>query len=146
MILNLKEVYKSGKESRDFFFLYEPDEELSTIPNVSVVLPVKINGTLTLTGAHSCLVEGEITFSLKGECSRCLKETEKEYFTSFSEEVSDGENGYKVINDTVDLGKIADDAILAEMPLVLLCDENCKGLCGTCGKDLNEGDCGCRKQ
>ena len=27
-----------------------------------------------------------------------------------------------------------------------LCSEDCKGLCPTCGKDLNEGPCGCGKE
>ncbi len=27
-----------------------------------------------------------------------------------------------------------------------LCKEDCKGLCPTCGKDLNEGPCGCKKE
>ena len=26
-----------------------------------------------------------------------------------------------------------------------LCSEDCKGLCSTCGADLNEGECGCSK-
>ena len=25
----------------------------------------------------------------------------------------------------------------------VLCREDCKGLCPVCGKDLNDGDCGC---
>ena len=28
-------------------------------------------------------------------------------------------------------------------PLKVLCREDCKGLCRVCGKDLNEGECGC---
>ena len=33
-----------------------------------------------------------------------------------------------------------------ELPLVPLCDEDCKGLCPTCGANLNEGPCGCEKE
>ena len=28
-------------------------------------------------------------------------------------------------------------------PFVILCKEDCKGLCPTCGADLNEGPCAC---
>ena len=28
----------------------------------------------------------------------------------------------------------------------LLCREDCKGLCFRCGKDLNEGPCGCQAE
>ena len=37
-------------------------------------------------------------------------------------------------------------AIVFELPLVPLCDEDCKGLCPTCGANLNEGPCGCEKE
>ena len=29
------------------------------------------------------------------------------------------------------------------MEMAVLCREDCKGLCPHCGKDLNEGPCGC---
>lgn len=39
---------------------------------------------------------------------------------------------------------VRDYAFLA-VPMKKLCKEDCKGLCSSCGKDLNEGDCGCQK-
>ena len=30
-----------------------------------------------------------------------------------------------------------------KFPVRFLCDEDCKGLCPKCGKDLNEGECSC---
>ena len=27
-----------------------------------------------------------------------------------------------------------------------VCSEDCKGLCATCGADLNEGPCGCKPE
>ena len=33
-----------------------------------------------------------------------------------------------------------------DMETKFLCREDCKGLCPTCGKNLNLGPCGCRKQ
>ena len=143
MILDLRKTARSGKEKESFFFLYEPKEELSSIPEVKVVLPVKIEGTMTLTGEHSCLIDGEVCFSLKGECTRCLKETEREYVVSFSEECSADGYGYPVVSDKVDLSKITDDLIVTNLPLNFLCKEDCKGLCPKCGKDLNNGECGC---
>lgn len=32
-----------------------------------------------------------------------------------------------------------------ELPQRYLCREDCRGLCPTCGKNLNEGPCGCRE-
>jgi len=39
------------------------------------------------------------------------------------------------------------DAVLSvltlELPFAPVHDEQCKGICATCGADLNEGPCGC---
>ncbi|MCQ5072305.1 YceD family protein, partial [Adlercreutzia sp. DFI.6.23] len=36
-------------------------------------------------------------------------------------------------------------ALLLEVPLVPLCDDDCKGLCPQCGANLDEGPCGCSR-
>ena len=33
--------------------------------------------------------------------------------------------------------------ILLNWPMKILCKEDCAGICNLCGKNLNEGDCGC---
>ena len=33
-----------------------------------------------------------------------------------------------------------------EFPARFLCKDDCLGLCQRCGKNLNEGDCGCPKK
>lgn len=34
--------------------------------------------------------------------------------------------------------------IIMALPMKLVCREDCRGLCPRCGRNLNEGDCGCR--
>ena len=46
-------------------------------------------------------------------------------------------------DDHVDLGDMLREEILLALPYAPLCSEACKGLCPNCGKDLNEGPCGC---
>jgi len=43
----------------------------------------------------------------------------------------------------VDLAEPLREAVILEVPQVVLCRPDCKGLCPTCGADLNEGACGC---
>ena len=38
------------------------------------------------------------------------------------------------------------DEILLEHPIRVLCRPDCRGLCAFCGKNLNEGPCGCKTQ
>lgn len=147
MIIDLKKLKRSGKEQSDFFFLYSPQEELIDLPSAKVVMPIKINGTITLTGEHSAYLEGEIDYSIEGDCTRCLEQTRKNYLLSFEESVEENNpDGYPVKNDMVDLAKIVDDLIMMNSPISFLCDEDCKGICLGCGVNLNKGQCKCKNK
>ena len=55
------------------------------------------------------------------------------------------EDEFDVLSEdkVIDVEPLATAALLLEFPLVPLCDDECKGLCSTCGANLNEGPCGC---
>ena len=146
MIIDLRKLKRSGKDQTDFFFDYEPQAELVDLPSTELITPVKVQGKLSLTGEHSAFVEGEVVFGIKGECTRCLNETEKYYPVSFAEALEvDNEDGFSVKNDTVNLAEIVDEVILINQPMTFLCKEDCKGICVGCGVNLNDGECKCNK-
>ena len=147
MILDLKAIRREGKDSHDFFFEYNLGRELSDIPNVSVLPLVKVQGTITLTDVHQAYIDGQVDFTLAGECTKCLKNSQREYFAIFNEEVfENNQDGYSVVNDKVDLSKIVIDAILINMPLNFLCSDGCKGICVGCGVNLNDEICKCKNK
>lgn len=43
---------------------------------------------------------------------------------------------------TIDLDPILREQVLLALPVSVVCRDDCKGLCGSCGQDLNEKDCG----
>ena len=47
---------------------------------------------------------------------------------------------------TIDITEFVHDAVLLAIPLKPVCRESCKGLCYVCGHDLNEGECGCKRE
>ncbi len=47
--------------------------------------------------------------------------------------------------DRFDLKEIVREQILLQQPMKFLCGKECKGLCPTCGKELNSGPCGCKR-
>ena len=146
MLLDLRKLKRSGKDRSDFFFEYSPEKELIDIPSAKLVAPVSVTGSITLTGDHSAYVEGEVAFGIKGECTRCLKETERIYSAEFAEAVEENNpDGYSVKNDTVDLSAIVDELIMLNVPISFLCDDACKGLCAGWGVNLNDGECKCKK-
>lgn len=48
--------------------------------------------------------------------------------------------------DTADLDEIITTAFVLNMESKFLCSPDCKGLCATCGKNLNEGPCDCKPE
>jgi uncharacterized protein len=44
---------------------------------------------------------------------------------------------------TIDLDPLVREQVLLALPMHAVCREDCKGLCGSCGQNLNEGQCGC---
>jgi uncharacterized protein len=131
----------------------------------------RVRARLTKIG-RSVLVQSRFTVPLEGQCKRCLKKvrldepieltltyvpreappeparrprhdrSESEPAASFEPETVD-EEPYS--GKTIDLAPALREQILLAVPPSPVCDESCKGLCPTCGKDLNAGDCGCEK-
>ncbi|HUI06311.1 MAG TPA: DUF177 domain-containing protein [Verrucomicrobiae bacterium] len=89
---------------------------------------------------NGLLVTGQISTPATLRCSRCLRVFEQPLHVKqfvFHQELH-GE-------DFVDLTAQMREDIILELPQRALCDENCKGLCSHCGKDLNQGPCHCRQ-
>ena len=147
MIIDLRTLKRSGKDQADFFFEYQPTDELCAIPSAQIQPPIKVNGTVSLTGDHSAYIEGEICFTISGECTRCLSPAEVNVVATFNEQVEkDNEYGYSLVNDKINLVEIVDECILLNMPVSLLCKQDCKGICLGCGTNLNDGDCKCKNK
>jgi uncharacterized protein len=53
------------------------------------------------------------------------------------------EETYPLVGEHLDLRPLVRDALLLELPIAPLCRDDCRGLCPTCGADLNEGTCAC---
>ncbi|HEX2119129.1 MAG TPA: DUF177 domain-containing protein, partial [Acidimicrobiales bacterium] len=79
-------------------------------------------------------------------CRRCLKPARGPMRVDFQElfeaNPREGES-YRLGHDTIDLEPLAREALTLDLPLAPLCAEDCRGLCATCGADLNLGDCDC---
>ena len=43
----------------------------------------------------------------------------------------------------LDVDRLIASELMVNLPMKVLCREDCKGICRKCGKNLNEGACGC---
>lgn len=84
-------------------------------------------------------------------CDRCGSEFDSEKLTQLDativeEETEENPELFVLDGDEIDLDEILSTLFILDMETKFLCKEDCKGLCSTCGKNLNLGPCGCRKQ
>lgn len=118
--------------------------------------PLSWHADVSNTG-DALLVTGSVTGEARTDCARCLEdavfdvEGEIEgYFLLDGAEIPEGadEDEFDRLpaNHVLDMESLVVAAIVFELPLVPLCDEECRGLCPTCGANLNEGPCGCEKE
>ncbi|MEG0071973.1 MAG: DUF177 domain-containing protein [Raoultibacter sp.] len=117
--------------------------------------PLSWQISITNTGG-ALLVIGTVEGVATTSCARCMEpveiammgEIEGYYLTSAEEapgmdDIEEDEFEVLGANNTIDFEPLIRAAILLECPLVPLCGDDCKGLCPTCGKNLNEGECDC---
>jgi uncharacterized protein len=114
----------------------------STVPAESAV---SVDAVLEWVN-DGILATGTATAPFEAECRRCLTTVRSEVTAQFRElfevEAREGET-YPLRGERIDLAPLAQEALLLELPLAPLCREACRGLCPTCGADLNHGACSC---
>ncbi len=127
------------------------------------VLNTPVTIAFVLTHKDAALhIEGSVETSILYKCSRCLREVIKplniDYDLSYlphpklpvpAHEIElkydDMDVGfYDGVRFDVDLMTV--EQIELSIPMRFLCREDCRGLCPTCGADLNGGDCGCKNR
>ena len=82
-------------------------------------------------------------------CDRCGREFDRERVQTVDvplaadlPEDSDSDV-FPVTDNGIDLAEVLETCFILESETKTLCREDCKGLCPRCGKNLNDGPCGC---
>ena len=96
-------------------------------------------------------LEGELRAEMTCVCDRCGTEYDCTKRTPLDAVIVGEENEeypeYFVLEGSeIDLDAILSTCLILDMETKFLCSEDCKGLCSRCGKNLNLGPCGCRKE
>jgi uncharacterized protein len=94
---------------------------------------------------------GTVTADMICICDRCgaqfnsCKETPVDALVVSTDEPDDPA-AFRLEGDALDLDEVLETALVLDMETKFLCSEDCRGICPTCGKNLNEGPCSCRKE
>ena len=144
---------QGGKFSR----VYEVDDLPLDEEEVRLVEPAEIQGHARRVGTEVEL-RGRVTARLEVTCGRCLNPVEVPISTGFTErfvravswaadeqhELQEEDLNVSVFDGAgIELDDLAREEILLAVPANVLCRDDCRGLCPTCGNDRNQGDCQC---
>ena len=97
------------------------------------------------------IVKGSVSGNYASQCGRCLKDIKDEFDIEINENFMHMSKDMNNVDDYLYDGGHIDltipllDNILLSFPGVILCSNECKGLCEVCGANLNETHCTCEK-
>ena len=108
-------------------------------------------------------ISGSLKTTVEQMCSRCLEPARSEiskpfdlFFRQRDEQMFDEDEEVKLTEQEtrtafftgtrLAIGEILHEQILLELPMKALCRVDCKGLCPTCGTNLNSGGCNCPRE
>ena len=119
------------------------------------------------------LLRGDVSCEVLAPCKRCLRETSVTVPVNFTlnlvpQSLLEGGNTQEGEDDggaestgsfglqdadrepfdgkVIDLDPIVREQVLLALPLTVVCQEDCRGLCTVCGQNLNEKECGCERK
>lgn len=107
---------------------------------------------------RSVIITGKLETQLRLQCVRCLREFSYPLSATFDltlhplkdspygEEIELGSEEMESSffeGSEIHLSEIACEQVFLEIPYQPLCQEDCKGLCQKCGRDLNLSKCDC---
>ena len=147
MILDLRRVFAGDNARLDF----EGSLDMSDV-DVSGGFPLKkpvvyrgvVYNESSVVNLKLC-----IDFEFSAPCDRCgivasechSVTVERSLATSLERQESD--TIILVADMQLEVDELVYSEVILDLPSKHLCKEDCKGLCMKCGKNLNEGECGC---
>jgi len=94
---------------------------------------------------------GTVDARAHGTCDSCLEDLDVDVHADVDERLDPNarrdddpfDENNVLTGNRLDIADLAQQLVLSELPMGLRCSEDCKGLCGTCGTNLNAGACAC---
>ena len=132
----------------------EPDDEVWLDDDPRPPAALTVTGRVSAAGAGRFYFSGRFDGASLTECRRCLVPVATDIGADAHFIFSDAEAGEESAGDPdvyelragrsgleVDLRPAIREQWLLEVPAFVLCRPDCKGLCPTCGINLNQGGC-----
>ncbi|MCR5387959.1 MAG: DUF177 domain-containing protein [Lachnospiraceae bacterium] len=151
MIIDLSEIYSQTGSKRSVEVYTEMHSFKTKAASYEIVdaPPFTLNVSNVL--GKTLTLEAHTVFTLIAPCDRCLCDVkvevpvdiEKSIPFAKEEQDPDEEIDCYLSDKKLDMDSLLCTELSFNFPMIVLCKDDCKGLCPDCGANLNEGTCGC---
>ncbi len=139
---------------------YAPGELELEDQRATLARPPRVSGEILVNG-NRVLIKGRVSGAVQLECDRCLNPIERPVDSVFKVEyvtpdIYEAQHAIELTEEDLDLSVFdgqsinIDDLVTEELMLAvpdhILCREDCKGICSTCGADKNTVACDCESK
>ncbi len=152
MVINLLKLIAKDDADKEFQVDHEAKEIFVGSDKYKVVGSKEFTILVHHYKNHEIAIKGETEVTLEFFCDRCLKPVKDSIVIQLDKEVNldaELEDDYSIEHSNyidgynLDIDKLLYNEILIGWPMKVLCDADCKGVCGICGQNLNKGVCDC---
>lgn len=166
MRITIDKEYELVKDHQSF----DLELEIASLKNSSIIKEVRsirLKADVKNENGINYRIRGQVEVNLLLICSSCTSEFSDtirfDYDEIFSKEISKEDYDLEfdetnidisnflesqqevnlIENDNIDLLSIIEELIELNLPLRVVCQSDCKGLCPVCGRDRNVSSCDC---
>ncbi|MDO4556820.1 MAG: DUF177 domain-containing protein [Lachnospiraceae bacterium] len=152
MQINVSEILSTSGKSQS----YQVEAGFDEVSYSGSQYPVNSKEPFTLTveniGRKKIQVTGETKITLLIPCDRCLRDVSVEFpividvtidRNTEDDDVKEWNQLILLEGSMLAVDMLIYDEIAANMPMKILCKEDCKGICPVCGCNQNETTCDC---
>ena len=149
MLVDLNKIFRGEENNKQLELEFDFSEE-NVSYDAQFKKPVKVHLDLNKSD-HETLIKLTVQAEAECSCARCLKLFNREF--NFSQEfaltpdiLTQPDIEIPVSSDNIlDVKQLVLQELSLAIPTVLLCKEDCAGLCPYCGKPKEEG-CNCQSE
>ncbi len=152
MFINLSDVLSEHHKTIDVNVPVEMTAFQSALGSMPILEKSDAHIVVKHVKERELTITGECELVLEIPCDRCLEPVANRFQLDFSKNVDLDEDDEQIdeLDEknyidgyNLDVDKLLYNEILIGWPMKILCSETCKGICNTCGQNLNKGTCNC---
>lgn len=148
MIIELESIFNT--EGLKFPFDYQLSLSAIDVSGINPITePVSVKGCVE-NKAGIVSLNASVRLVYEAPCDRCAADVKREFNIPMEHtlvvSLESGENDAFLVvpNMRLNLDELVEEDVNLAIPSKFLCNDNCKGLCTICGKNLNENQCDCK--